>query len=455
MHGLIFLCLVSMPMLMQANNTLSKDLNAYFKGLGFNSNVSDASVYKGQQGGAYTGGSVYARAGVRNLQLMQLNLPSIQAGCGGIDLYTGGFSYINKQDFIDFGKNILNNAAGYAFKLALSSVSPMISTTLESLQATANEINQFNLNSCETSTALLGAMWPKVQQSAQAACQSIGTETGKFSDYAAARLACGAGKQTDSVLAQYKQQEAYNNLIPLKTNIAWQAIQQNAFLRENSELSELFMNLSGTVIVGERIDEIEILPSLASNKNVLNALLRGGRVELYRCTETGDDKRCLHPKRRSFDIDPSSAMRTKVIQVLDSMLEKLYDDRPLSEAEIQFLNMTTLPVYKMLTVQAAYGAAIAKRYLYDHADLIATDLIEQYVTESLKLIKNSAQTLQFPPSLMAQFNDTLESARSEMHDIRRGQYQNWALRQQVIDQTRAQEKALVHNMADYFVSKEP
>ena len=44
--------------------------------------------------GSNTGGSVFTRTPIRDVQLVQVELPSYRAGCGGIDLYSGGFSFL-------------------------------------------------------------------------------------------------------------------------------------------------------------------------------------------------------------------------------------------------------------------------------------------------------------------------------------------------------------------------
>jgi len=65
--------------------------------MGMVSNTTGAQAYQGQQAGYYSGGSLYARNTVRNVQLVGIDLPSYRSGCGGIDLYAGGFSFVNTQ----------------------------------------------------------------------------------------------------------------------------------------------------------------------------------------------------------------------------------------------------------------------------------------------------------------------------------------------------------------------
>ena len=81
--------LLLLPM---AYANINNDLDSYFNGLGYSSNTTSPHAYHGQQAGYYTGGSASMRTQVRDVQIMQLNLPSYRSGCGGIDIYAGSFS---------------------------------------------------------------------------------------------------------------------------------------------------------------------------------------------------------------------------------------------------------------------------------------------------------------------------------------------------------------------------
>ena len=53
---------------------------------------------------------LYARTQVKNVQLISMTLPDINAGCGGIDAYLGSFSFINGEQLQRFVKQIMSNA---------------------------------------------------------------------------------------------------------------------------------------------------------------------------------------------------------------------------------------------------------------------------------------------------------------------------------------------------------
>jgi len=124
---------------------LNEDMNDFFQKSGFQSNSTGEGAYKGQTAGFYTGGSVQARTRVRNVYPAMFNMPSANAGCGGIDIYTGGFSFINSEELINTFKNVGNNALGYAFKLAMQTMSPSLEKATEDFRDMAHSVNQFNI----------------------------------------------------------------------------------------------------------------------------------------------------------------------------------------------------------------------------------------------------------------------------------------------------------------------
>ncbi len=58
-------------------------MNQFFNKLGFAS-IPQPGVWQGQAAGYAYGGSLYARTQVKNIQLISMTLPDINAGCGGI-----------------------------------------------------------------------------------------------------------------------------------------------------------------------------------------------------------------------------------------------------------------------------------------------------------------------------------------------------------------------------------
>nr|WP_250952104.1 conjugal transfer protein TraH [Escherichia coli] len=107
---LLVLCAALLTVTPAASADVNSDMNQFFNKLGFASNTTQPGVWQGQAAGYAYGGSLYARTQVKNIQLISMTLPDINAGCGGIDAYLGSFSFINGDQLQRFVKQIMSNA---------------------------------------------------------------------------------------------------------------------------------------------------------------------------------------------------------------------------------------------------------------------------------------------------------------------------------------------------------
>lgn len=196
---LFILCAALLTAIPTASADVNSDMNQFFNKLGFASNTTQPGVWQGQAAGYAYGGSLYARTQVKNIQLISMTLPDINAGCGGIDAYLGSFSFINGDQLQRFVKQIMSNAAGYFFDLALQTTVPEIKTAKDFLQKMASDINSMNLSSCQVAQGIVGGLFPQTQVSQQKVCQDIAGESNIFADWAASRQGCTVGGQSSSV----------------------------------------------------------------------------------------------------------------------------------------------------------------------------------------------------------------------------------------------------------------
>ena len=103
----------AMTLLIQpAAADVASDMDSFYASVGGGSSFSGAALYQGQSANYFSGGGFSARAPIRNFNLASVQAPSIRAGCGGIDLYAGGFSFINATQLITMLKNIGSSALG-------------------------------------------------------------------------------------------------------------------------------------------------------------------------------------------------------------------------------------------------------------------------------------------------------------------------------------------------------
>ena len=191
--GMCLCCLFLIPSKSQGD--IGSDLKTFFNSLGSASNVSGEGSYKDQAAGYYSGGSLFIRNQNRNLQPATLQLPSYSAGCGGIDVHMGGFSFVDSKQLIEFMRNIGSKATSYAFMLAVQSLTPQLYNVMNELNALAQEVNQFNINSCEAASTMVGSVWPKSDLASQHLCRTMGANFGKVSDLDARSSCLWRGKR--------------------------------------------------------------------------------------------------------------------------------------------------------------------------------------------------------------------------------------------------------------------
>ena len=292
-------------------------------------NTTGPTAFQGQASGHWTLGNLYLRAPVRSEQIATVNLPNFRAGCGGIDAFAGAFSFINSDQLIAFGRAVAQNAAGFAFELALETISPVIAETMAKLRALAQWINDRNLNSCETAQALVGAVWSKNDRASGAICAAIGTSQGIFSDYAAAKHGCGSDGKRNSTLASASG--AMADQVPVNVNYAWKATRSSSFLSGDTQLAEFAMSVSGTVIVTAPTSDadtsgprVRVLEPLALDRRVTEILMEGGgQLPVYRCDTTAA---CLNPTLGSVNVPADRGFRARVAALLRDLVDAVRAD---------------------------------------------------------------------------------------------------------------------------------
>lgn len=112
-------------------------------------NVTSAQrVHAGNMTG-YTGGSLVMRLNRRPMPpLIAFDPPRFNVGCGGIDIYLGSFSHIDKDEFIEALRNMGQQALAGLFMAAVKAMSPLIGGIIEYLMGIVNAVNSFNRDAC-------------------------------------------------------------------------------------------------------------------------------------------------------------------------------------------------------------------------------------------------------------------------------------------------------------------
>lgn len=380
------------------------DLNGYFGSLGFDGNVSRAQAWQGQAAGYVTGGSVYLRNQVKQVQLISMQVPSLNVGCGGIDSYLGAFSFINGAELQRFVKQIMSNAAGYAFDLALQTMVPELKQAKDFLQKLASDVNSANMSSCQAAQGIIGGLWPVTQLSNQKICQDIAGESNIFADWAASRQGCTVGGQGDNVTNRAPDNE--KDQVLKNKNLIWDALGRNHLFDGNNELKELVMSIIGSIVFNAQ-GQVTILTPMVDNRDVITVLMNGGTAKIYGC-DTMD--LCLGPTVATVNISSDAALVSQVRKLMLSIDGKLSSDSPLTDQEKGFINTTSVPVLKYLTNSRSMG--MSPTYLVQVADFIAQDMMIQYLQELVKQASQSLAGRNYPEQAAGELRGNVLTAQS-------------------------------------------
>jgi conjugative transfer pilus assembly protein TraH len=366
----------------------NEELNDFFKHLDASANVDKGDVYNGQKAGYATGGGIAVRNRNMNTKLATIDLPTFDAGCGGIDIYAGGFSFVNHKELVNTLKSIGSNSIGYAFLLGLETVSPQVANTIKQLQSWANAINSLNINSCETASQLVGAVWPKETLASQQICRSVAGKHGTLADFVASRQKCSQKSEYEKQMDEADSKG--KSFLTDEYNVAWEAIRKQKFLAEDDDLAEFFMTLMGTIIV--RRGKVDSKPSRIDQEKFLRTLIEGGTTKIYRCKKDSL-KKCLHVEEKPYEIESSKSWLGRVKAFLLVMQNKILTDQELSTEEKDMLSKSKLPLYKIVNVLTAYKKGYCPIDLYQVSDIVAMDLLIQYLREAISVVRAGAHQL--------------------------------------------------------------
>jgi len=367
--------------------------NFYSKSKNTLISVTDANVYKSQTRTALTGGSYVWRAPQENAQLLTAQLPNISAGCGGIDIFAGSFSFINSDQLESLFRAILQDAAGYAFHLAICEISPSICNSLESLTDTMNKINASNINSCEAGTALVDDMVASYNAKKVLTCSVRGTAVGVFPD-ALAGSTCGdqePGDVGDAV------KEATGQNPPTNQNYAMKAT-ENSSIKDELDLREFYMSITGTLVTytGDET-EYTFYPPISLDAGVIRALMTGGEsIEGHKCVAvdpyTVEDCFKVETGTNTIEIPQSAAFLVRVRNTLGSIYDKAGGGSilGLTPEEVAFVEDTPMPVARAAQLFSMVYPENGRDMLLQYSEMIAYNITLNFLKETSRQVLNGA-----------------------------------------------------------------
>lgn len=383
---------------------IAGDMTAFYDSLGGTASASGPQLYRGQSAGYFSAGSFNARAPIRNYNPVSVQMPSIRAGCGGIDLFLGGFSYINANELITMLQNIGSGAVGYAFQLALATISPTINGVLSDMRSMADKVNSMNVNTCQAGMEMVkGAVMLSGAQ--KSVCEQLSFDSGQATDYAQARFMCQDQTHANNILrmANAGALASTSGSNPAKTteaiagNVVWRGLMKDPALAGDTQMARLLMSMTGTLVLylppmgGGATDEPVPRVPLVDYRRLVTAVTPDAS-EVYTCTDGEAANQCLHLGIETRDL---GILRQKVVADLSSLIAKVTADTggsaAMTVAEQFILTRTGLPVLRLIQTVADVDPSLVADVVRPYTNAIVADVAYGYFRAALTAVEPAVQ----------------------------------------------------------------
>jgi conjugative transfer pilus assembly protein TraH len=212
------------------------------------------------------------------------------------------------------------------------------------------------------------------------------------------------------------------------------------------------MTLSGTIIhksSGTHGEEHVTLRAKGDQEAFLTALMSGGRIRYYKC-DTQD--KCLNPVETEMTLTKDHSLHAKIQAVLSDLVSKVQNDDGTQEAtpaQKSIVNISTLPIYKIINVTTAFQKGRAPISIHDYSELITFDILYRYLQEVLSAFQEGASRLreiQFTDTYLKEFVDGIRDSRKTLSQFRQSIFAKMDLMLGFADKIQLIEKQ-VHHMA--------
>lgn len=111
--------------------------------------------FSDQTRGYVTAGGMSGRVDVHNDFLATLALPKVRAGCGGIDMFLGGMSFLDPDYLVQKLESILQAAPAVAFQYLLETLDEKMGNIISKMEAATNFLNSIQVNDCRLASRMV------------------------------------------------------------------------------------------------------------------------------------------------------------------------------------------------------------------------------------------------------------------------------------------------------------
>jgi len=427
-----------------ASANLQQQMNSMFGSL---VNTTSPQAYKGQRMGAFFGGSAYVRNKIVNTNIIGFVPPHISAGCGGIDMFAGSFSFINASQFQNLLRSIASNATGYFFQIALQTMCPTCMEEMSKLQKAVQGLNSLAGNSCMLGKAMVDS----------AAMAVIPGDVAQ--DSVLGRVRDAAAKDAAANTPAF--QDAFDSLWPLDNtntenkisatdpnflknngyigNVAWMLMKDSAvgswMSFGDQDMEETIMSLTGTFVAYDANTTVaspggtdkslssKVYDPILSPEDLVYG--NKNRVEIYRC---GADPDCMMPTKTA--VTNFKDFTTRITEILvgngtsPGIVMKFANPtgQAYTPTETAFIENTPAPIVAMIRSLAQQGEFTAKMFAESLAPWIAREMAYRFASEMIRAMRVAAN--QAKPEMednVKAYNTILGDVASKLFEMKKSE----------------------------------
>lgn len=363
---------------------------------------------------AFVGGGLEMRTPIANINLVTFDPPRISAGCGGLDMFGGSFSFINAAQLVALFRKVAANAIGLAFKAAIDAINPQLGKLMTEFQNLIKDANNVAKNSCALAQIAVNYVSPS-KESIDSAAEPINaallSARGIVSDWDQALkdfTAVGpAGSQQASSPFDLTFGNGVWNMINAK-NLAAMLTDPTSMTSASGskDANEILMSITGMAV--NQIKDGGVDPSGAKLVNsgtgdylaVLDVvdLLNGGTaaapLRKFKCDTPYDlsNQSCLNPTVVDFQFVGMKGYVRSILLGFNndgvstglSLVDALATDVGPTAQQTILLQTTQVPVQAFLTNLGSNQAA-QRQTLFYLSDVIANGMLITYLNAVTKV----------------------------------------------------------------------
>lgn len=143
---------------------------------------NEPTIYESQRRLGLDAGYLRLRAPINRYSVVNFSPPQFDAGCGGVDLYGGSFSFINADEFRQMLRQIGANALGYAFKIAVASMCPLCDSIMTGLADVQQKLNALQVDTCKWGAGLAINTFEAMGMEVDEKYKAVATGAGSYED---------------------------------------------------------------------------------------------------------------------------------------------------------------------------------------------------------------------------------------------------------------------------------